>query len=63
MFSVPTFSWKEGRKLVEKHDDDMCRGWKDEIDKLLIFAGLFSATVTAFTIESYKWLSPEPDAT
>ncbi|PFH48867.1 hypothetical protein AMATHDRAFT_148923 [Amanita thiersii Skay4041] len=34
----------------------MCNAWRDEIEKLLLFAGLFSATVTAFSIESYKWL-------
>ncbi|KDR80320.1 hypothetical protein GALMADRAFT_1361535 [Galerina marginata CBS 339.88] len=37
----------------------MCRAWKAEIDNLLIFAGLFSATVTAFVIDSYKWLQPD----
>ncbi|PFH47002.1 hypothetical protein AMATHDRAFT_7186 [Amanita thiersii Skay4041] len=34
----------------------ICDAWKDEIEKLLIFAALFSATVTAFTVESYRWL-------
>ncbi|EJD42776.1 hypothetical protein AURDEDRAFT_22982, partial [Auricularia subglabra TFB-10046 SS5] len=30
--------------------------FRDEIDTLLVFAGLFSAVVTAFTVESYQWL-------
>ncbi|KAF9467410.1 hypothetical protein BDZ94DRAFT_1037163 [Collybia nuda] len=45
--------WVEAMK---ESDDGMCRGWTDQIDTLIIFAGLFSATVTAFTIESYRWL-------
>ncbi|KAK1221433.1 hypothetical protein PQX77_015761, partial [Marasmius sp. AFHP31] len=28
---------------------------------LLVFAGLFSAVVTAFTIESYQWLEESPE--
>ncbi|KXN92046.1 hypothetical protein AN958_10033 [Leucoagaricus sp. SymC.cos] len=39
----------------------MCDAWREEIDKLLIFAGLFSATITAFTAESYKWLQPNSE--
>ncbi|PPQ90832.1 hypothetical protein CVT25_011974 [Psilocybe cyanescens] len=54
-------SWIRCHNFVEKYDNEMCDAWKDEVDKLLIFAGLFSATVTAFTIESYKWLSEDTD--
>ncbi|KAF9560785.1 hypothetical protein CPC08DRAFT_461028 [Agrocybe pediades] len=53
-------SWQKCRKLAEKYDTEMCDAWKEEVDKLLIFAGLFSATVTAFVAESYKWLSEDP---
>ncbi|PPQ92266.1 hypothetical protein CVT25_008574 [Psilocybe cyanescens] len=52
--------WDECFKLVLKFDEEMCRGWREEIDTLLVFAGLFSAAVTAFTIESYTWLQPDP---
>ncbi|KAF8648474.1 hypothetical protein AX16_006255 [Volvariella volvacea WC 439] len=48
---------------VEKHDNEMCKGWNEEIQNLLIFASLFAATVTAFTIESYKWLESDPAET
>uniref|UniRef100_A0A0W0G483 DUF6535 domain-containing protein n=1 Tax=Moniliophthora roreri TaxID=221103 RepID=A0A0W0G483_MONRR len=41
-------------------DDDMVKNWKEDIDTLLVFAGLFSAVVTAFTIESYQWLVEDP---
>ncbi|KAF8069128.1 hypothetical protein FPV67DRAFT_1669153 [Lyophyllum atratum] len=54
--------WEDCHKLVKKYDKDMCDAWRDEVDKLLIFAGLFSAAVTAFTIESYKWLTEGSDA-
>ncbi|KAF9467949.1 hypothetical protein BDZ94DRAFT_1210492 [Collybia nuda] len=52
--------WEEAFKLVQKFDEEMCRGWREEIDTLLVFAGLFSAAVTAFTVESYRWLQEDP---
>ncbi|KAK1229110.1 hypothetical protein PQX77_007842 [Marasmius sp. AFHP31] len=52
--------WQECIKLVDKHDDENCRGWKEHIDTLLVFAGLFSAAVTAFIIESYRQLQEDP---
>ncbi|KAK7030320.1 hypothetical protein VNI00_014242 [Paramarasmius palmivorus] len=44
---------------VKKYDDGMALGRRDDIDTLLVFAGLFSAIVTAFLIESYQWLSED----
>ncbi|KAF8164666.1 hypothetical protein BJ912DRAFT_255527 [Pholiota molesta] len=40
-----------------------CTAWKDEVQNLLIFAGLFSAVVTTFVVESYKLLLPDPNDT
>ncbi|EJD42105.1 hypothetical protein AURDEDRAFT_68014 [Auricularia subglabra TFB-10046 SS5] len=34
----------------------MCDAYREQIDTLLVFAGLFSAVVTAFAAESYQWL-------
>ncbi|TFK63815.1 hypothetical protein BDN72DRAFT_847241 [Pluteus cervinus] len=48
--------WEECWKSVNEFDNNMCKVWKDDIDHLLIFAGLFSATVTPFAVESYQWL-------
>ncbi|KAF8874547.1 hypothetical protein BD779DRAFT_252066 [Infundibulicybe gibba] len=45
---------------ADQFDKDFCGGWNSEIDSLLTFAGLFSAVVTAFTIESYKLLQTDP---
>ncbi|KAJ7191294.1 hypothetical protein C8J57DRAFT_983143, partial [Mycena rebaudengoi] len=41
---------------AEKYDKVLVQGWRDNMDGILIFAGLFSATVTAFIIEGYKTL-------
>ncbi|THH01028.1 hypothetical protein EW026_g1603 [Hermanssonia centrifuga] len=45
---------------MEKRDDGLVLGWKDEMNNLLIFAGLFSAVVTAFAIVSYQLLQQDP---
>ncbi|KAF9260790.1 hypothetical protein L218DRAFT_559930 [Marasmius fiardii PR-910] len=50
-------------KTVESLDQDLVKGYKEDIDTLLVFAGLFSAVVTAFTIESYQWLQEDPEDT
>ncbi|KAJ7574996.1 hypothetical protein C8J56DRAFT_458006 [Mycena floridula] len=44
------------------YDEGMVARWKVLMDGLLLFAALFSAVVTAFIIESYKTLSPDPSA-
>ncbi|KIP06867.1 hypothetical protein PHLGIDRAFT_90407, partial [Phlebiopsis gigantea 11061_1 CR5-6] len=43
-----------------KHDSDMVKDYADDIDTLLVFAGLFSAVVTAFVVETYVLLQPDP---
>ncbi|KAL0070037.1 hypothetical protein AAF712_002934 [Marasmius tenuissimus] len=53
-------SWEVVTKEVTAHDEALFAGWKDDIDTLLVFAGLFSAVVTAFTVESYRWLEEDP---
>ncbi|KAJ6565806.1 hypothetical protein DFH09DRAFT_984122 [Mycena vulgaris] len=44
---------------AEKYDKALVDGWRRDMDGLLIFAGLFSASLTAFLIESYKTLMPD----
>uniref|UniRef100_A0A0W0EWC8 DUF6535 domain-containing protein n=1 Tax=Moniliophthora roreri TaxID=221103 RepID=A0A0W0EWC8_MONRR len=56
-------SWAALLETVNKYDEDMVKNWKEDIDTLLVFAGLFSAVVTAFAIESYQWLSEDPEDT
>jgi len=43
-----------------RKDKEQCECWKDEVQNVLIFSGLFSAIVTAFLIESQKALRPDP---
>ncbi|TDL22526.1 hypothetical protein BD410DRAFT_788338 [Rickenella mellea] len=44
---------------AEKFDKALVESWKGDMEGILIFAGLFSASVTAFIVESYKKLSPD----
>ncbi|KAG6865695.1 hypothetical protein C0991_000309 [Blastosporella zonata] len=46
---------------AERFDSSVTETWKADMDSTLIFAGLFSAVVTAFIIESYQLL--EKDST
>ncbi|KAJ7505890.1 hypothetical protein B0H11DRAFT_2334904, partial [Mycena galericulata] len=49
---------------AEKYDKALVESWKSNMEGMLIFAGLFSASLTAFIIESYKTLTPDSgDAT
>ncbi|KAI0061274.1 hypothetical protein BV25DRAFT_1769237, partial [Artomyces pyxidatus] len=42
-----------------KNDDGIVENMKGNTDGILVFTGLFSATVAAFIIESYKTLQPD----
>ncbi|KAF8143518.1 hypothetical protein K438DRAFT_2029577 [Mycena galopus ATCC 62051] len=44
---------------AEKYDRALVESWKSDMEGMLIFAGLFSASVVAFLIESYKTLTPD----
>ncbi|KAI0310699.1 hypothetical protein OF83DRAFT_1040930, partial [Amylostereum chailletii] len=44
---------------TEKHDLAMTESMKGDTDGMLIFTGLFAATVAAFIIEFYKKLNPD----
>ncbi|OCH90789.1 hypothetical protein OBBRIDRAFT_690950, partial [Obba rivulosa] len=52
--------WKKCTERLQAHDDAMVKAWKEEIDALLVFAGLFSAALTAFNVELYTSLKPDP---
>ncbi|EIN04148.1 hypothetical protein PUNSTDRAFT_29344, partial [Punctularia strigosozonata HHB-11173 SS5] len=55
--------WPSCLQQMLRHDNEMVAGWNDEIDTILIFAGLFSAILTAFSVESYKLLQQDPEQT
>ncbi|KAF8143200.1 hypothetical protein K438DRAFT_1634001, partial [Mycena galopus ATCC 62051] len=44
---------------AEKYDKALVESWKSNMEGILIFAGLFSAGLVAFLIESYKTLTPD----
>ncbi|KAI0789666.1 hypothetical protein C8Q75DRAFT_701276, partial [Abortiporus biennis] len=47
--------------VLTKHDENKINNCNSDIDTLLVFAGLFSAIIAAFTIESYKTLQEDPN--
>ncbi|KAF7981990.1 hypothetical protein HWV62_30821 [Athelia sp. TMB] len=52
--------WTVYMSEAMKYDEALVDGWLNDMDGIIIFAGLFSASVTAFIIESYAGLSPDP---
>ncbi|KAI0319899.1 hypothetical protein OF83DRAFT_716489 [Amylostereum chailletii] len=50
----------EERRVLDEREAERS---KSQIDAVLIFAGLFSATVAAFIVESYKNLNVDPEDT
>ncbi|KAI0351144.1 hypothetical protein OH77DRAFT_973970 [Trametes cingulata] len=57
-------AWSTASEIVKTYSDDMVKRLNAEIDTLLVYAGLFSAILTAFNVESYTLLQPaQPDPT
>ncbi|KAI0278664.1 hypothetical protein BC826DRAFT_876869, partial [Russula brevipes] len=52
--------WSVYVKEARSHDEALIGTWKDDMEGVIIFAGLYSATLTAFIVESYKALRPDP---
>ncbi|KAG8931867.1 hypothetical protein FRC02_002002 [Tulasnella sp. 418] len=52
--------WEEYDRYAHKYDDELVKGLSDDLNSLLIFAGLFSATNTAFILEIMKDLKGDP---
>ncbi|KAH9169500.1 hypothetical protein EDB89DRAFT_1804312, partial [Lactarius sanguifluus] len=55
--------WSMYLTLSEKAGKEVIENWKGDAEGILIFTGLFSATVAAFIIEGYKNLSPDSSNT
>ncbi|KAF5333827.1 hypothetical protein D9758_015229 [Tetrapyrgos nigripes] len=45
---------------AERYDKSLVEGWKGDMEGMVIFSALYSASLTAFLIESYKTLQPDP---
>ncbi|KAG8956462.1 hypothetical protein FRC03_010827 [Tulasnella sp. 419] len=52
--------WNSYNIEADREDREMMKSYAGDLDTLLIFAGLFSATNTAFIMESYKDLKQDP---
>ncbi|EJD49946.1 hypothetical protein AURDEDRAFT_58820, partial [Auricularia subglabra TFB-10046 SS5] len=46
--------WRELHERVKSRDSALLKDYDDEVDTLLVFAGLFSAILTAFIVDVYK---------
>ncbi|KAI0665532.1 hypothetical protein C8Q78DRAFT_556637 [Trametes maxima] len=53
-------AWNDSAEVVKTFSDETIHKWNKEIDTLLVYAGLFSAILTAFNVQSYPLLSPDP---
>ncbi|EMD32199.1 hypothetical protein CERSUDRAFT_58781, partial [Gelatoporia subvermispora B] len=54
-------AWDICADRLKKHDKHMVKAWKEEIDNLLVFAGLVSAILTAFNVETFRSLEPQSE--
>ncbi|KAF5362950.1 hypothetical protein D9758_007143 [Tetrapyrgos nigripes] len=45
---------------ARRYDEELLIGWKKDMDGMLLFSALYSASLTAFLIESYKTLQDDP---
>ncbi|TEB32711.1 hypothetical protein FA13DRAFT_222802 [Coprinellus micaceus] len=52
--------WGRCVSLISEHDKELCAGWTEEINIMLVFAALFSAIVTAFLVECLKDIREDP---
>ncbi|KAI0322938.1 hypothetical protein OF83DRAFT_1047698, partial [Amylostereum chailletii] len=52
--------WSVYLSVADNYDKSLVERWKADMDGILIFTGLFSTTVAAFFIESYKSLQQDP---
>ncbi|CAK5263547.1 unnamed protein product, partial [Mycena citricolor] len=51
--------WSVYISEAQSYDKGLIDGWRDEMDGMLLFAGLFSGVVATFIIDSYKTLNPD----
>ncbi|KAI0718785.1 hypothetical protein C8T65DRAFT_638113 [Cerioporus squamosus] len=52
--------WTEAAEAVKASYEQLLGRWKEEMDTLLVYAGVSSAVLTAFNVESYHLLQPDP---
>ncbi|KAI0690071.1 hypothetical protein C8T65DRAFT_556773, partial [Cerioporus squamosus] len=52
--------WSDAAQAVKTYHDELVDGCKEDMDTLLVYAGLFSAVLTAFNVQSYHLFQPAP---
>ncbi|KAF5369499.1 hypothetical protein D9758_002513 [Tetrapyrgos nigripes] len=52
--------WSIYIREAQRYDKALVEGWKEDMAGMLLFSALYSASLTAFLIESYKTLQPDP---
>ncbi|KAI0064379.1 hypothetical protein BV25DRAFT_1914570 [Artomyces pyxidatus] len=53
--------WSVYLGVSDTFDKDLVENWKGDMDGILIFTGLFSASVSAFILQSYQGLQQDPN--
>ncbi|KAI0338485.1 hypothetical protein BDW22DRAFT_1337883, partial [Trametopsis cervina] len=57
---APTFGWAGVMSGIEGFDKEEIQGYKEDMDALLVFIGLFSAVLAGFVAMSYSSLGANP---
>ncbi|KAH9925999.1 uncharacterized protein B0H18DRAFT_876759, partial [Fomitopsis serialis] len=57
----PEEAWLKLADTAWAYEKDRVERWRNEINTFLVFAGLFSAVLTAFVVQYYAVLLPAPD--
>ncbi|KAF7331469.1 Costars domain-containing protein [Mycena kentingensis (nom. inval.)] len=52
--------WSTYLSRADKFDKALVAGWRADMKGILIFSGLFSAILSAFLVQSYQSLTPDP---
>ncbi|KAF5346177.1 hypothetical protein D9758_009932 [Tetrapyrgos nigripes] len=52
--------WEVYLGEAKRYDISLLEGWKSDMDGMLLFSALYSATLTALIVESYKTLQVDP---
>ncbi|KAI1787539.1 hypothetical protein LXA43DRAFT_1064265 [Ganoderma leucocontextum] len=55
-----TKAWDNAATAVKTYHDELIEQWQKAMDSVLVYAGLFSAVLTAFNVQSYQLLQPDP---
>ncbi|EJD38254.1 hypothetical protein AURDEDRAFT_28161, partial [Auricularia subglabra TFB-10046 SS5] len=54
-------AWQKCVDRIAQYDTELCKAYREEIDTLLVFAGVISAVVAGFAVQSYQWLQDNPN--